>query len=194
MRTLKENRDAAFNLLRLSITAPRFDAKDVERIRAQTLSQLEQQTTSPNEIASKNWLETAFPGHTYGRPVLGTVESVKRITADDLRSYTNRMFAREFLKIAVVGDIDAENAARLVDATFSPLPAKSGRVAVPDVTPQGLGRSIVVDLDVPQAVVTFGGIGLDRHDPDFMAAYIVNHILGGGSFTSRLYSRFQLVC
>jgi zinc protease len=79
----------------------------------------------------------------------------------------------------------------LVDSTFGSLPAKSGRAPVPDVTPQGLGRRIVVDLDVPQAVVTFGGIGLDRHDPDFMAAYIVNHILGGGSFTSRLYKEVR---
>jgi zinc protease len=123
--------------------------------------------------------------------VLGTVESVQRITPNDLKSYTQRMFAREYLKIAVVGDIDAESAGRLVDSTFGSLPAKSRWVPVPDVTPQGLGRRIAVDLDVPQAVVTFGGIGLDRHDPDFMAAYIVNHILGGGSFTSRLYKEVR---
>jgi zinc protease len=58
---------------------------------------------------------------------------------------------------------------------------------VPEATPRGLGRRIVINLDVPQAVVTFGGNGIERSDPDFMAAYIVNHILGGGSFSSRLY-------
>jgi zinc protease len=191
LRTLKENRDEAFDLLRLSLTAPRFDAKDVERVRAQTNSRLQRQTTSPNDIASKNWWETAFPSHPYGRPVLGTLESLARITIDDLKAYTGRMLAREFLKIAVVGDIDVESAGRLVDKAFGSLPAKSGRVPVPDATAQGLGRRIVVDLDVPQAVVTFGGIGLDRHDPDFMAAFIVNHILGGGSFTSRLYKEVR---
>jgi zinc protease len=55
----------------------------------------------------------------------------------------------------------------------------------------GLGRRIVTDLDVPQAVVNFGGQGIARHDPDFMAAYVVNHILGGGSFTSRLYEEVR---
>src|SRR5262249_59178835 len=52
---------------------------------------------------------------------------------------------------------------------------------------QGLGGRVVIDLDGPQAVVHFGGPGLARSDPDFMAAYIVNHILGGGAFSSRLY-------
>jgi zinc protease len=191
MRTLTENRDEAFDLLRLAVTAPRFDAKDVERGRAQIMSRLQRQTTSPNDIASRNWWETAFPNHPYGRPVLGTLESVPRITPDDLKAYVGRIFAREYLKVAVVGDIDLESVGRLVDKTFGSLPAKAQRVVASDVAPKGLGRRIVVDLDVPQAVVTFGGIGLDRHDPDFMAAYIVNHILGGGSFTSRLYKEVR---
>jgi zinc protease len=191
MRTLKENRDEAFNLLRLSLNAPRFESKDVERVRAQTISRLQRQTTSPNEIASKTWWETAFPNHPYGRPVLGTLDSVPRIGVDDLKGYVGRIFAREYLKIAVVGDIDAQSVGRLVDQAFGSLPAKAQRVVAPDVTPKGLGRRTVIDLDVPQAVVTFGGVGIARHDPDFMAAYVVNHILGGGSFTSRLYKEVR---
>jgi zinc protease len=74
---------------------------------------------------------------------------------------------------------------------FGALPEK------PDLTPiayaalQGLGRRVVVNLDVPQAVVDFGGPGIARKDPDFMAAYVVNHILGGGSFSSRLYQEVR---
>ena len=187
LRTLKENRDEAFELLRLAVTAPRFEAKDIERVRAQTMSRLQRQTTSPNDIASKTWWETAFPDHPYGRPVLGTLESVPLINAADMRGYTKRILARDTLKIAVVGDIDLESVGRLVDHAFGTLPAKSGLVSIADATPRGLGRRIVVDLDVPQASVTFGGVGVSRNDPDFMAAFIVNHILGGGSFSSRLY-------
>jgi zinc protease len=191
LRTLKENRDEAFELLRLALTAPRFDAKDIERVRAQTMSRLQRQTQSPNDIASKTWWETAFPGHPYGRPALGTLESVPRITADELRAYSKRILTRDTLKVAVVGDIDLESAGRLVDSTFGALPAKSNRVTIADATPRGLGRRIVVDLDVPQASVTFGGVGIERKDPDFMAAFIVNHILGGGSFSSRLYKEVR---
>ena len=75
----------------------------------------------------------------------------------------------------------------MLDRVFGALPAKPELAPIANVTPQGLGRRIVVKLDVPQAVVTFGGPGIARKDPDFMAAYIVNHILGGGSFSSRLY-------
>jgi zinc protease len=52
---------------------------------------------------------------------------------------------------------------------------------------QGIGKRIVVDLDVPQTVVQFGGLGVKRSDPDFMPAYLMSHVLGGGSFSSRLY-------
>ncbi len=187
LRTLTENRDEAFDLLRLALTEPRFDAEAVERMRAQTMSRLKRDAVSPNEIARKTWWETAFPGHPYGRPVNGTLESVARIGADDMRAYIRRVLARDGLKIAIVGDIDAKTAGELIDRTFGGLPAKAELVAIANAVPQGMGRRIVIQLDVPQAAVAFGGPGIGRSDPDFMAAYIVNHVLGGGSFSSRLY-------
>ena len=191
LRTLTENRDEAFGLLQLALTAPRFDAADVELNRAQILSAIRRETTSPGDIASRRWWETAFAGHPYGRPVAGTLESVPNITVDDLKAYTHRVLARQNLKIAVVGDIDAATLKPLLDRVFGALPQKPDLVPVENVTPQGLGRRIVVDLDVPQAVVDFGGPGIARKDPDFMAAYLINHILGGGSSDSRLYQQVR---
>jgi zinc protease len=187
LRTLKQNRDEAFDYLRLALNEPRFDAEAVERIRSQILARLRRETTSPNDLASRNWWAAAFPGHPYGRPVNGTLDSVPNITIDDLKSHARRVLARQDLKIAIVGDIDVESAGRLLDKTFGGLPAKAELMPVANVTPQGLGRRTVVELDVPQAVVSFGGPGIFRSDPDFFAAYIVNHILGAGSFSSRLY-------
>jgi len=191
MRTLTENRDDAFELLRLAITAPRFDARDVEISRAQILSLLRRETTSPTDIASRRWWETAFEGHPYGRPVNGTSETVSNISIADLKSYTHRVLARENLKIAVVGDIDAETLMVLLDRTFSALPEKPELYPIANVAPRGLGRRIEVSLDVPQTVVDFGGPGIPRQDPDFMAAYLINHILGGGSTDSRLYQEVR---
>jgi zinc protease len=187
LRTLADNRDQAFDLLRLSLNAPRFDADAVTRIRGQIMANLTRASTSPNDIASKRWWAVAFPDHPYGRPSDGSLESVPRITVDDLRAYTRRVFSREDLKIAIVGAIDAEAAGRLVDRAFGALPAKVEWTPVPDIKPQGLGERITVDFNVPQTVITFGGPGIQRKDPDFFAAYVVNHILGGGSFSSRLY-------
>jgi zinc protease len=101
------------------------------------------------------------------------------------------VLARSNLKIAIVGDIDPDTARAMLDHVFEGLPAKADLNPVEAVSPQGLGRRIVVSLDVPQSVVEFGGAGIARKDPDFMAAYIVNHILGGGSFSSRLYQEVR---
>ena len=191
MRTLTENRDDAFELLRLAVTAPRFDAKDVEISRAQILSQLRRETTSPTDIASRRWWETAFEGHPYGRPVNGTSEMVSSISIADLKSYTHRVLAQQNLKIAVVGDIDTETLKVLLDSTFGTLPEKPELYPIANVAPRGLGRRIEVSLDVPQTVVDFGGPGIPRQDPDFMAAYLINHILGGGSSDSRLYQEVR---
>ncbi|HET9414090.1 MAG TPA: pitrilysin family protein [Pseudolabrys sp.] len=187
LRALNEHRDEAVDLLRLALTKPRFDAEAVERVREQELSVLRRDTTNPNDLASRRWWQTAFPGHPYGRETKGTLETMARVTADDLRDYVRRVFARNELKVSIVGDVDEKTAGALIDRAFGGLPARNDLKAIPDTTPRGLGRRIVIDVDVPQAVVTFGGPGIARSDPQFMAAYIVNHILGGGSFSSRLY-------
>jgi zinc protease len=187
LRTLNESRDEAFEYLRLALTEPRFDAEAVDRMRSQTTSRLRRDMVTPTDIASRNWWATAFPGHPYGRPVEGTLESLPRISVEDLRSYLHRVLARDTLKIAIVGDIDSQAAGELLDRTFGSLPIRAELTPIASVVAQGLGRRIVIPLDVPQAVVHFGGPGISRGDPDFIAAYIVNHILGGGSFSSRLY-------
>jgi zinc protease len=187
LRTLSEHRDEAFDLLRLALTKARFDADALERVRSQELAGLRRETTNPNNLASRRWWEVAFPGHPYGREPKGTLESLPRIGADDLRDYVRRVLARKDLTISIVGDVDAKAAGELIDRAFAGLPAANDLNAVPKATAAGLGRRIVIDVNVPQAVMTFGGNGIARNDPDFMAGYVVNHILGGGSFSSRLY-------
>lgn len=193
LKTLTENKNDAFELLRLALASPRFDAEAIERARNQTLASLRRQTTSPNDIASLRWWATAFAGHPYGQPTRGTLESVPVISADDIKNYARRVFARDTLTIAIVGNIDAAEASAMLDRVFGALPAKAELAPVAPASPQGLGQRVDVDLDVPQSVVMVGGAGIARKDPDFMAAYIVNHILGGGSFSSRLYREVREV-
>jgi zinc protease len=193
LRTLAENKDEAFDLMRQSLNVPRFDAADVARIREETLGILRRETTSPDDMASKRWWQTAFAGHPYGRPVRGTLDTVPTITADDLRGYVKDVFARDTLKVGIVGNIDAATAGALVDKVFATLPAHAKLHKVPAVDPQGLGSVIRVDLDVPQSVVLLGGVGIARKDPDFIAAFLVNHILGGGAMSSRLYREVREV-
>ena len=187
MRMLKDNRDEAFDLLRMSLTSPHFESADVERIRTQVLSGLRRDTSNPSALTSRKFLQIAFGDHPYGRPSNGSLESVPNITIADLKEYVSRVLAKENLKIAVVGDIDAASLGRLLDQTFGALPAKASLTPVPDIEATRPPLREFIPLDVPQTVVMFGGPGIRRNDPNFMSAFVVNHILGGGALSSRLY-------
>ncbi len=186
LRMLKDNRDEAFDLLRMSLTSPHFDSADVERIRAQIMSGLRRDTSNPTSLASRKFLKLAFGDHPYGRQANGTLESVPTIDVADMKDYVGRVLARDTLRIAVVGDVDPATLGKLLDQTFGGLPAKASLTPVADVEAARPPQRAFIPLDVPQTVVTFGGPGIRRNDPNFMAGYVVNHILGGGS-SSRLY-------
>jgi zinc protease len=187
LHTLSTNLDEAVDMLRLALTEPRFDAEPVARIRDQLQAQLVRGSTNPNEIANRAWWAKAFPEHPYGRPSNGTRESLEAITVDDLKAYVRNVFARDTLTIGIVGDLDAEKAGKVIDLVFGSLPAKAKLDPVAPAAMQGLGERAVINLDVPQTVINFGAPGLGRNDPDFYAAYVMNHIYGAGSMSSRLY-------
>ena len=187
LRMLKDNKDEAFDLLRMALTSARFDATDVERIRNQVLSGLRRETTNPSSLAGRKFLELAYGDHPYARSANGTLESVPKIEIADLKDYVARVVARDRLRIAVVGDVDPDTLGKLLDKAFGGLQAKANLTPVADVVAAKPPQRAFVPLDVPQTVITFGGPGIRRHDPDFMAGYVVNHILGGGGLSSRLY-------
>ncbi len=186
LRTLSENRDAAFELLRLALSEPRFDQEPVERIRSQLLTILARSADDPDAVAARTWYRAVFPDHPYGRPVGGTQESVKAVARDDLAAFVAARLARANLMIGVAGDITGEDLARLLDKTFGGLPERAAPAAVSETGAQARGDVIVVDRDIPQSVVVFGHGGVKRDDPDYYAAYVMNYIIGGGGFTSRL--------
>lgn len=185
LQTLTENSDEAFRLTRLALSAPRFDAEPVTRIKAQLLAGLQQADEDPDAIANKAWFAAAFPNHPYGRPAEGEAGHIERISADDLRQFTARQITRDQLLIAVVGDIDAARLGQLLDATFGELPKSSGE-STPELVIPAVNKTLVIKRDIPQTVMVFGLPGLLRKDPDFIPAYVMNYILGSGGFNSRL--------
>ncbi|MCG8511669.1 MAG: insulinase family protein [Rhodospirillales bacterium] len=189
--TLTQNRDAAFDLLRLALTSARFDPEPVERIRGQIQANLRRQAEDPDVIARRKMFANLFPGHPYGQPVSGTPDSIAAISADDLREFVSRRIAKKGVVIGVVGDITAQDLGVALDWVFGDLPAAGADWAVPDVPVNDGGGVTVVDMDVPQSSIIFGQPGLKRNHPDYYTAYVLNHILGGGGFTSRLYKEVR---
>jgi zinc protease len=191
LKTLVKHADEAFDLLRLALAEPRFDQDAIERVRAQTIAGLRYQQNDPGVMATRRFFEEAFAGHPYGRSTSGTPESVAAITRDDLVAMHQAIITRGRIKVAVVGAIDADRLSGLLDKVFGSLPeAKPLPIIEPTILKQ-VGSRFVVDLDVPQSVIRFGTQGIAWREPDFIPAYVLNHILGGGAFTSRLFQEVR---
>lgn len=186
LNTLSVNRDGAFELLRLALNEPHFEIEAVERVRRQIITGLVEAQEDPGSIVGRQWFATAFPDHPYGMPSQGSIESVKAIGTADLRQFLAKALARDRMNIGVVGDISAAELGPLLDKTFGALPATTAIDPVPEAMPKGAGVLKVVRKPIPQSRVMFGGPGLKRDDPDWYAAYVLNYVLGGGGFSSRL--------
>jgi zinc protease len=184
--TLSANRDASAAMLALAVTKPRFDADAIERIRSQLLASIARNAKNPSYVAGREWIALAFPGHPYGRVSGGTAESLRAITRDDLEGYRRRIFAKDTLRVVAVGDIDAKTLGTMLDTVFGSLAEKASLVPVAMIEPPAKGVVQVVEIDVPQSVVQFGSAGIARKDKDYIAAFVMNQVLGGGGFSSRL--------
>ncbi|RCK26719.1 zinc protease [Thalassospira profundimaris] len=185
LTTLTRERDTAIDLLRLALAEPRFDDEAIERIRSQIIAGLRRAENDPGDIASRTFFSSIFGDHPYARPVSGTFETVASLNANDFRNFVGRAFAKDNLIIGVAGDITADELGPLLDEAFGSLPEHSDLPEIPDVTPT-FGGLDVVDQDIPQSQAIWGQKGIKRTDPDFYAAYVMNYILGGGGFSSRL--------
>jgi zinc protease len=189
--TLSENRDKAVALLALALSKPRFDVDAVDRVRGQLVANLAYAARDPDRVAAEQWSAMAFAGHPYGRPANGTQASLQSITRDDLAAYWSRTFAKDNLKVVVVGDMDAATLAGLLDNLFGQLPAKAKLTAVAPTQPASAVKQKVIEMAVPQSVARFGLPALTRKDKDFMAAFVLNTVLGGGAMSSRLWDEVR---
>ena len=191
MRTLSANADAAFDLLHLALTSPRFDPVAIERVKTQVASELRQDAEAPRVIANRIWWHTAFPDHPYGRRSAGSQQSIAKLGAADLRRFVAERFARDKLTIGVVGDITPERLQALLDRTFGSLPVQAAKAVVADTAAFAEGALLVVNMPIPQSVVAFGERGIKRDDPDWYVALVMNEILAGNGLTSRLTAEIR---
>ncbi len=187
LSTLTEHRDRAFDLLRLALTAPRFDPEAIERIRGQLEARLRQRTEDPDARANRRLFEALFGDHPYARPLDGTLETLPSIARDDLVSFANQRLSLDKLVIGVVGDITAGQLAGLLETTFGGLPRTDPRIDAVDTEPRSDGAIMIEPVDAPQSAIVFAQRGLKRDDADFIPFFVMNEILGGGGLTSRLF-------
>ena len=182
---LTENRDQVIDLLHLALTKPRFDADAVDRVRGQVLAGLASDAKNPDAIAGKILRERAYGTHPYGTVGDGTEESVAGLTRNDIVAAFAGAIARDRIYVAAAGDITAAELGVLLDRLMGDLPATGallpGRVDV--VAQAGVA---VQGFPGPQSTISFFQGGMRFDDPDYFAASILNEIVGGSGFASRL--------
>jgi zinc protease len=190
-RVLTENRDEALALLRKSLVAPSFPQDALDRVREQVLSGLRSDLKDPDKIAGARMAEIIYGDHPYGSAGEGTIESVTHLTREDMIAAHQGAMAKDRLFVGVVGDITAEELGPVLDTLLGDLPETGASMPGPakvDI----MGGVDVVDFDTPQSVAMFAQNGIDRDDEDFFAAYVLNTILGGGGFESRLMEEVRV--
>ena len=187
MRTLARHKNEAFAMLRLALNEALLDSASIERVRAQVLAGLRHESSDPDTMAQRRFFAEVFAGHPYALPAKGTLQSVPTITRDDLLNAQKKVFARAQLHLVVVGAMGAAELAVLLDEVFGSWPETAQLHPVVLCENVLDARQVVVDFDVPQSSIRFGARGLARTDADFITATVVNHILGGGVFSSRLF-------
>lgn len=187
---LTENRDEAVALLRSSLVAPRFDEDAIERVRGQVLSGLRSDQTDPRAMASRAFDRLLYGEHPYASPLEGTMDSVAGLSREDIVAAHETALTRDRVYISAVGDITAEELGPLLDDLLGDLPQSDS--ALPESVDLNLPGGVQVEqFETPQSVALFAQAGIKRDDPDFFAAYVLNHILGGGGFQSRLVTEVR---
>lgn len=187
---LTENRDEALVLLRESLISPRFDDDAVERVRQQVLSSIKSDQKSPRDLVGQALRKLVYGDHPYAQTKDGTVDSVSALTRDDLIAAHRNALVQGRLYVAAVGDITPEQLSALMDSLFSDLP-KEGPALPGEADLNFPGGIHVEPFETPQSVALFAQPGIDMDDPDFFAAYVLDLILGGGSFESRLMNEVR---
>jgi zinc protease len=190
MRLLSVNRDEGFDLLRLALSAPRFDPDRFEERRAQAIAQLNQADQRPATVAQRTMMATVFAGHPYANNASGVRETLRSLAVQDIKQRAASLLNRGGLVVAAVGDIDAAELARLLDHAFGSLPAGPAIAPLPDWMPPTKPRTVTVDRPVSQASMLVALPGLVREDPDWHAAVVMAHVLGGGQH-SRLFTEVR---
>jgi len=192
LRVLKKDMDLGFALLADVLMNPVFPEREVERVRSEVLGELQGEGDQPAILADKAFDTIVFASHPYGRPANGTPRSISKITRKQLLEFHRAHYHPGTTVIAVVGDIREAEALDLIKKHFG---AWAKRNSPPDKLPPppALSQPMVkvIDKNLTQANIILGHIGIDRANPDFYAVSVMNYILGGGGFSSRLVNRIR---
>ena len=186
MTILKKDLSTGLALLAEALTQSTFPQEEIERQKQSIVASLKARDEEPGDIAERRFAAALFPNSPYGRPVEGMESSVRAISQKNLREFYERYYRPNRTIMAVVGDVTAEEIDEALNQAFSSWKKgePGGKPLVPSAT--GAPTSIRVNKELTQANIIMGHEGVTRGNPDYYAIQVMNNILGGGGFSSRV--------
>jgi zinc protease len=187
LSVLAKDVEHGLDLLADLLQHSRFDGAELERERTQTLSEIHQRRSEPDEVVSQLFRETLYAGHPLHRPVSGYAHTVSGITREDVVSFHQRFYVPNNTIVVMVGALPEEHMLELIQRYFGTWPTQPlAPSSLPQPTPASGKQVRLVDMDVNQCYIQWGHLSVRRADPEFAAIRAMNYILGGGEFVSRL--------
>ena len=189
---LKKDLDLGLDILSDILLNPVFSEEEIIRKVRETKASIEKEKENPSAVAGKEFAKTVFGDHPYGRPTEGLPETLDRIVRDDIVKFHAAHYIPNNTIMAVVGDVTEKEIVSKLNRYLKDW--KKREVVNPVFPPvKPLSQKIVkpIDKKITQANIVLGHIGIERENPDYYAAYVMNYILGGGGFTSRLMDNIR---
>jgi zinc protease len=192
LRVLKKDLRTGLDLLSDVLLNPVFDQKEIDRKIGETLAEIKRQKEEPDSIAGEAFAKMIFGEHPYGRTGDEVSAYLQKLVRNDVVDFYATRYCPNDTIVAVVGDVSEQEIKLLLNEYFKgwknrQQPAQS--IAQPPVRDKTIVQKI--DKNISQANITMGNIGISRENPDYYAALIMNYILGGGGFSSRLMDNIR---
>jgi zinc protease len=186
LRTLSSEQDKALDTFMKVLHQPDFPQAVLEREKARIISSLKESDTQPDSIAEKAFMKALYGSHPYSLDGSGEVDTISKISREDLRHFYQTYYTAKSAVIALIGDLTEAQARKISQEIASGLPQTPAVGAIANV--QALTKPTLLEIPHPatQAHILVGQPGIQRGDPDYFALYVGNYILGGGGFVSRL--------
>lgn len=192
LMTLKKDLAAGLDLLQDVLLNPAFAPKEIQQKVSQLLASFQSDEDEPGIVASRAFHRRLFGQHPYGYPPKGTPEGLKAISRDDLVAFHRTYYRPNNAIVSIVGDLSKEEASAVLSKFFGSWePAPVPALNLPAPPTLNKPQVMVINKDITQANIVWGHLGIARDNPDFYAFQVMNYILGGGGFASRLMDNIR---
>lgn len=168
------------------LAEPTFPHEPFNRVRRNTLVAIQNNKQSPGDIADKLFYKNLFGNHPYATPVIGNEQSIRAMTESDLRAFQQRYLVANNAVVAIVGQLDRQQAEQLAEQVTAKLPQGEAAEPLPEVEALNEAQRVNQSHPSTQTHILVGQPGMRRGDRDYFSLYVGNHILGGSGFGSRI--------